>query len=99
MTVHLYRGHWELILAKLTESPDRFSEAVTAKVQKAIESQPDAVCVAVDGQSVGFRTLAGLIQGAHEELADMLLMQCAAEMWFQRWDEVEDGAFVSGGVK
>lgn len=96
MICQLYRGHWELILAKLADSDDtKFAEAVSGRVNAAIEEQPDAVCVAVEGQAAGFRKLAGMIQGTLEEIADVILMQCAADVWFQRWDEVDDVAFVA----
>lgn len=90
MICHLYRGHWEMILQQLATSSDtKFAETVGGRVREAIEEQPDAVCVMVEGQAVGFRKLAEVIRETLPEVSNVIVMLCAAADAVKWWDKVD----------
>ena len=90
MICQLYKGHWELILAKLAESPDvKFANAVSERVTEALGEQPDAVCVAVEGREYGFEKMAKMIAETLPEIANVIRMLCASARAMIWWDKVD----------
>lgn len=98
MICHLYRGHWEMIVASLDNGDSRFAEAVRERVSKAIEECGDAICVAVEGKVEGFRMLADKVFPSLPEIANVIRLLCAAADAADLWDEVEDVAFINRRV-
>ncbi len=64
-------------------------------MSESLTENPDAICVAIEGQATGFRKIAGLIDKPLPEIANEVLMLCAAADAMQWWDHVDDVMGVS----